>query len=41
MLNEDADCLAVACAQVHSAVTVAGDPDFKHVEHLTKIKWIR
>lgn len=36
-----ADCFAVACAQEHSAVIVTGDPDFKHVEHLIKIAWIR
>ncbi len=36
-----ADCFVVACAQEHSAVIVTGDPDFKHVEHLAKISWLR
>ncbi len=36
-----ADCFAVACAQEHNATIVTGDPDFKNVEHLVKIEWIR
>lgn len=36
-----ADCFALACAVNHSAVLVTGDPDFKRVEHLVTIEWIR
>ena len=36
-----ADCFALACAINHSAVLVTGDPEFKSVEHLVSIKWIR
>lgn len=36
-----ADCFALACAIDHSAVLVTGDPEFKMVEHLVTIKWIR
>ena len=36
-----AECFVVACAQEHSAVIVTGDPDFKPVEHLAKITWLR
>jgi ribonuclease VapC len=35
-----ADSFAVACARDQSAEIVAGDPDFKKVEHLVKIHWI-
>ncbi len=36
-----ADCFALACAIEQSAILVTGDPDFKKVAHLIKIKWIR
>jgi len=36
-----ADCFVVACSQAHSAIIVTGDPDFKNVEHLVNIEWIR
>jgi len=36
-----ADCFVVACALENSAVIVTGDPEFKHVEHLVNVKWIR
>ena len=36
-----ADCFALACAIDHSAVLVTGDPEFKMVEHLVRINWIR
>jgi ribonuclease VapC len=36
-----ADCFALSCAVEHSATLVTGDPDFKKVEHLAKIEWIR
>jgi predicted nucleic acid-binding protein len=36
-----ADCFALACAIDHSAVLVTGDPEFKLVEHLVTIQWIR
>ena len=36
-----ADCFVVACAQEQHAIIVTGDPEFKNVEHLAKIEWIR
>ena len=36
-----ADCFVIACAQEHNATIVTGDPEFKNVDHLVKIKWIR
>ena len=36
-----ADCFFIASAQEHSATIVTGDPEFKNVEHLVKIEWIR
>jgi len=36
-----ADCFVVACAIEHSAAIITGDPEFKNVEHLVKIEWIR
>ena len=36
-----ADCFAIACAQEHNATIVTGDPEFKNVDHLVKIEWIR
>ena len=36
-----ADCFALACAQEQAAALVTGDPDFKKVEHLVDIHWIR
>jgi predicted nucleic acid-binding protein len=35
------DCFVVACAQEHRATIVTGDPEFKNVEHLVNIEWIR
>ena len=34
-----ADCFALASAIEQSAILVTGDPDFKKVAHLIKIKW--
>lgn len=36
-----ADCFAVASALKHSSILVTGDPEFKAVEHLVQIEWIR
>ena len=36
-----ADCFALACAIEHSAMLVTGDPEFKKVDHLVGIEWIR
>ena len=36
-----ADCFALACAIEHSALLVTGDPEFKKVDHLVGIEWIR
>ena len=36
-----ADCFALSCALEHSATLVTGDPEFKRVEHLVHIAWIR
>ena len=36
-----ADCFVIACAQEHNATIVTGDPEFKNVEHLVNIEWIR
>ena len=36
-----ADCFALACTLEQSAVLVTGDPEFKKVAHLIRIKWIR
>jgi len=36
-----ADCLVIASAQEHNATIVTGDPEFKNVDHLVKIEWIR
>jgi predicted nucleic acid-binding protein len=36
-----ADCFAIACAKENNATIVTGDPEFKNVEHLVKIEWIR
>ena len=36
-----AGCFAAACAIEESATIVTGDPEFKKVAHLIKIKWIR
>ena len=36
-----ADCFALACAIEQPAVLVTGDPEFKLVEHLVTIQWIR
>ena len=36
-----ADCFVVACAVEYNATIVTGDPEFKNVEHLVNIEWIR
>jgi len=36
-----ADCFAAACALNHDATLVTGDPEFRLIEHLVKIEWIR
>lgn len=36
-----ADCFAAACAIEESATIVTGDPEFKKLDHLIKIEWIR
>jgi predicted nucleic acid-binding protein len=36
-----ADYFVIACAQEHNATIVTGDPEFKNVDHLVKIEWIR
>ncbi|MEE8432442.1 MAG: type II toxin-antitoxin system VapC family toxin [Candidatus Desulfatibia sp.] len=36
-----ADCFVVACAIEQNATIVTGDPEFKNVERLVKIEWIR
>jgi ribonuclease VapC len=36
-----ADCFAAACAIEHDATIVTGDHEFKNVEHLVNIEWIR
>ena len=36
-----ADCFALACALEQSAILVTGDPEFKKVDHLISIQWIR
>ncbi len=35
-----ADTFAVASAMEHDATLVTGDPEFRHVENLIKIRWI-
>lgn len=35
-----ADCFAVATARKCEATVITGDPEFKKVERLVKIKWI-
>jgi ribonuclease VapC len=36
-----ADCLAVALAQHLGGAIVTGDPDFRQVEHLVAVEWLR
>jgi ribonuclease VapC len=36
-----ADAFAVATAIKYDATLVTGDPDFKKVEHLIEIEWLR
>ena len=36
-----ADCFALSCTLEHSATLVTGDPEFKRVDHLVRIVWIR
>lgn len=35
-----ADCFVLASAVEHNAAIVTGDPEFKKVEHLTKVIWV-
>lgn len=35
-----ADCFVIASAIEHKATIVTGDPEFKKVEHLVKIRWV-
>jgi ribonuclease VapC len=36
-----ADCFAVITAQHHKAAIVTGDPEFKTIEHLVTVEWLR
>jgi ribonuclease VapC len=36
-----ADCFAVMTAQQHKAAIVTGDPEFKAIEHLITVEWLR
>jgi ribonuclease VapC len=36
-----ADCLAAALAQRLGGAVVTGDPDFRQVEHLVAVEWLR
>ena len=36
-----ADCLAAALAQHLGGAVVTGDPDFRQVEHLVAVQWLR
>jgi len=36
-----ADSFLVACAIAYDATVVTGDPEFKHIEHIITIEWIR
>ena len=36
-----ADCFAVMTAQHHKAAIVTGDPEFKTIEHLVTVEWLR
>ena len=36
-----ADCFAIETARRENAVIITGDPEFKKVEHLVQIKWIK
>ena len=36
-----ADCFAVATARREEATIMTGDPEFKKIEHLVEIEWIR
>ena len=35
-----ADCFSVATARREDAIILTGDPEFKKIEHLTKIGWL-
>jgi len=35
------DCFAVITAQQNKAAILTGDPEFKHIEHLVKVEWLR
>jgi uncharacterized protein len=36
-----ADCFAVMTARQHKAAVVTGDPEFKTIEHLVMVEWLR
>ena len=36
-----ADCFAAALAQRLNAAVVTGDPDFRQIEHLVPVEWLR
>lgn len=36
-----ADCFALASAVEHRASIVTGDPEFRKVEHLAKVVWVK
>jgi len=35
-----ADCFVIASAIEHRATIITGDPEFKKVEHIVKIRWV-
>jgi len=36
-----ADCFAVATARREQAIILTGDPEFKKIEHLAEIEWLK
>jgi uncharacterized protein len=36
-----ADCFAVATARREEAIILTGDPEFKKIEHLAEIEWLK
>jgi ribonuclease VapC len=36
-----ADCFVAATAKKENAIILTGDPDFKKIEHLVEIEWLR
>ncbi len=35
-----ADCFIITSAIEHGAIIITGDPEFKKVEHIVKIRWV-